>query len=221
MILRSNVVDGYVSVQRRCFLSRTAATVGIATTLVDEAQAACMPGDLTPDCIGVYKLPYLDSKDSSWINDKETMEMFAPDVRFVKTDALPETIDLAKQQLKIQRSQIKKVRDVVFKGDLQEAGVQILNIIPKVNASGLKISNWLSGRTNFDDDESEKIFNTFDASLEELLAQWNSVDVEIGQALRGQRGVTAVAQIEILADLKEVATAFDDFLKLVEINTMK
>ena len=31
--------------------------------------------------------------------------------------------------------------------------------------------------------------------------------------------MTAVAQIEILADLKELTVAFDDFLRIVEANT--
>jgi len=58
-----------------------------------------LPGDRSEDCIGVYKMPYMDAKDSFWINDKETLSIFAPDIRYVKTEDLPGTLDLAKQQL--------------------------------------------------------------------------------------------------------------------------
>ena len=44
-------------------------------------------------------MPYLDAKDSFWLNDKETLSIFAPDIRYVKTEDLPATVDLAKQQL--------------------------------------------------------------------------------------------------------------------------
>ncbi|EJK55640.1 hypothetical protein THAOC_24607 [Thalassiosira oceanica] len=210
-----------------------------------------LPGDQSEDCIGVYKMPYMDAKDSFWINDKETLSIFAPDIRYVKTEDLPATLDLAKQQLfgeflnflaslssspllnwarlcTDQRQQLKVVRNIVFDGDLRKAGVEVLRILPKVSSAGIKISEHIEAKTDFFDKESEKKFNTFDESMQGLLALWNGLDIEIGQllptlsggqALRGQRGVTAVAQIEILADLKELTVVFDDFLRVVETYT--
>ena len=62
----------------------------------------------------------------------------------------------------------------------------------------------------------ETSLRTYDRSLQALIAEWSSLDIEIGQALRGQRGVTAVAQIELLSDLKEATAAFDEYLAVVE-----
>jgi len=214
----SSMACGF-SIERRGFLSKTAAALGVASIADREANAACLPGDQSEDCIGVYKMPYMDAKDSFWINDKETLSIFAPDIRYVKTEDLPATLDLAKQQLFDQRQQLKVVRNIVFDGDLRKAGVEVLRILPKVSSAGIKISEHIEAKTDFFDKESEKKFNTFDESMQGLLALWNGLDIEIGQALRGQRGVTAVAQIEILADLKELTVVFDDFLRVVETYT--
>ena len=81
------------------------------------ANAACLPGDLSADCIGVYKLPYLDAKESSWLTDKETLADFAPDIRFVEVGKLPETLALARQELSAQRQRVGGIREVVFEGD--------------------------------------------------------------------------------------------------------
>mmetsp|Transcript_34441 Transcript_34441/g.83333 ORF Transcript_34441/g.83333 Transcript_34441/m.83333 type:complete len:239 (-) Transcript_34441:80-796(-) len=206
---------------RRKLLQRATAAVSAGTfaAIVEDANAACLPGDVSEDCIGVYKLPYLDAKDSSWVNDEETLALFAPDIRYVKTEALPSTVGRAKEQLLAQRGRVKVIRATVFDGDLRGAGVEILTLIPKVNSAGVKIEEFVRSKTKFGDEESEKVFGAFGDSMNELLTQWNELDIEIGQALRGQRGVTTVAQIEILEDLKEVALAFDDFLRIVELNT--
>lgn len=224
------LVDG-LSLPRRRFLRRAAAAaLGSAASLpnnflpdskfADPANAACLPGDLSADCIGVYKLPYMDAKDSQWINDKETLELFAPDIRYVKTDELPATVPLARAQLVEQRKKIKEIREVVFEGDLTEAGVKILNFLPKVTAAGERVRQHVEKNTDYGDKKSERNINAFNESLDEVIAQWSSIDVGIGQALRGQRGVTAVAQIELLGDLKEATAALDDFIRLVELNTM-
>lgn len=153
-------------------------------------------------------MPYMDAKDSFWINDKETLSIFAPDIRYVKTEDLPATLDLAKQQLfgeflnflaslssspllnwarlcTDQRQQLKVVRNIVFDGDLRKAGVEVLRILPKVSSAGIKISEHIEAKTDFFDKESEKKFNTFDESMQGLLALWNGLDIEIGQVCVG------------------------------------
>ena len=61
----------------------------------------------------------------------------------------------------------------------------------------------LEARTDYENWEDERRMREFNEELDEVVAQWSSIDIEIGQALRGQRGVTAVAQIEVLSSLKE------------------
>ena len=45
---------------------------------VDRASAACMSGDLSPECIGVYKLP-----EGAAVS-KDVMKQFAPDIKYVE-----------------------------------------------------------------------------------------------------------------------------------------
>ena len=82
-----------------------AAVVGLSTA--SSANAACLPGDLSTDCIGVYKLPYQDSKESTWLQDKDILAEFAPDIRYIKVDEQPATPELAKKELEAQRKQAK------------------------------------------------------------------------------------------------------------------
>ena len=137
----------------------------------------------------------------------------------------PETVSKAKAQLRTERTKVKFIREVVLDGDLEKAGLLILNLIPKVTSAGLKIQDYVESKTSFADSSqtpsdgiflSEKELRKFNRSLEILIAEWSSIDIELGFAIRGQRGVTAVAQIEILRYLKDATVALDDFIKLAD-----
>lgn len=225
-------VEGWSSMQRRQFFQKAAAAMAGAVTsntagLDDNriVEAACLPGDLSKDCIGVYKLPYLDATQSSWLYDKQNLQEFAPDIRYVEVEKQPETVSKAKAQLRTERTKVKFIREVVLDGDLEQAGLLILNLIPKVTSAGLKIQDYVESKTSFADTSqtpsdgnflSEKELRKFNRSLEILIAEWSSIDIELGFAIRGQRGVTAVAQIEILRYLKDATVALDDFIKLAD-----
>eukprot|EP00588_Corethron_pennatum_P015491 CAMPEP_0194265848 /NCGR_PEP_ID=MMETSP0169-20130528/953_1 /TAXON_ID=218684 /ORGANISM="Corethron pennatum, Strain L29A3" /LENGTH=250 /DNA_ID=CAMNT_0039006407 /DNA_START=89 /DNA_END=841 /DNA_ORIENTATION=+ len=230
-------VDGYSiqQNQRRQCLRRVAAYVaGICTTdlisnfgaMEDDnkiAQAACLPGDVSKDCIGVYKLPYADAVESEWLADKKTLQEFAPDIRFIdvqKEVKRPDSIAEAKKQLKSERVKIKFIREFVLDGELEEAGVLILYLIPTVTSAALKIQNYVEDRTS-EEYQDQKELRKFKKSYEILLAEWSSIDIELGMAIRGQRGVVSVAQIEVLEYLKEATVALDDFMKLAEINLQR
>ena len=220
-----------LSVERRELFRNAAAVVaGIGTTNVlsrgltigGAANAACLPGDISKDCIGVYKLPYVDATESEWLYDKNTLELFAPDVRYIEVKKQPETIALAKKQLRSERVKIKFIRQVVLDGELEQAGLLILNLIPMVTSAGLKLQTYVEVKTvetESQNSNAEKELRKFQQAFEVLVAEWNSIDIELGFALRGQRGVTAVAQIEILQYLKDATVALDDFIKLAELNT--
>jgi len=230
-------VDGYSiqQNQRRQCLRRVATYVaGMCTAdlisnigaMEDDnkiAQAACLPGDLSKSCIGVYKLPYADAIESEWLNDKETLQSFAPDIKFIdvqKQIKRPDTVAEAKKQLKSERVKIKFIREFVLDGELEEAGLLILNLIPTVTSAALKIQEYVEDRTS-EEYQAQKELRKFKRSLEILLAEWSSIDIELGMAIRGQRGVTAVAQIEVLEYLKEATAALDDFMKLAEMNVQR
>ena len=170
----------------------------------------------------MYKLPYVDPNESSWLYDKDQLKEFAPDIRYVEVRKQPETIALAKKQLRSERSKIKFVREVVLDGDLEQAGLLLLNLIPAVTSAGLKLQDYVESKTiesTTGNTKEETELRKFQTAFEVLVAEWSSIDIELGFALRGQRGVTAVAQIEVLRYLKDATVALDDFIKLAEQST--
>ena len=221
-----------------CFTATATATAQTQQQhgmVVPVADAACLPGDLSKDCIGVYKLPYLDATQSSWLYDKDTLKEFAPDIRYIEVEQQPKTLKEAINQLVTERKKVKLIKDVILEGDLEQAGTIILNLIPKVTSAGLKVQQDLYDDNNNNistsspagavavassSSSSATAMNEikrrkFDNSLQIVIAEWSSIDIAIGQAIRGQRGVTAVAQIEILSYLKDATVALDDFITLI------
>lgn len=210
------------SINRRAGLSRLVKAAGAALVPLVTAEstpAACFPGDLSPDCIGVYKLPLEDAVSSPLLNSPEALKSNAPDVRYVKPEAVPSSIVEAKNQLLAQRVAADDIRDVVAAGRLQEAGIKVLNLIPKVTSAGMVIQRGIQSNNDSNSGVSQMRLLKFQQKYQELIAVWGQIDVEIGQALRGQLGISTVAQLEILSSLKEATVAFDEFLLAVDANT--
>lgn len=201
------------------------------------ANAACLPGDLSKDCIGVYKLPYLDATQSSWLYDRETLQQFAPDIRYIEVEKQPKTIQQAKEQLLGERKKVRMIKEIVLEGNLEQAGTIILNLIPKVTSACLKIQDDLFDDASNNGDGRRSVAaaggtaataaavastmnelkkKKFESAFQIVVAEWSSIDIAIGQAIRGQRGVTAVAQIEILSYLKDATAALDDLIALID-----
>lgn len=182
---------------RRAGLSQFAKTVVAAvlpvTAFQEEARAACVPGDVSEECIGVYKLPVKGATET------------------------PQSVLAAKDQLLAQRAAADDIREVVAAGRLPEAGMKVLNLIPKVTTAGMAIQQEMQSTYPASDSgvNQMKVLK-YQQQYQETVALWSGVDVEIGQALRGQLGASAVAQLSILSSLKEATASFDDFLKLVD-----
>lgn len=208
-------------VNRRAGLSRLAKALGavlvVPLIVSKDAQAACFPGDLSPECIGVYKIPLQDALSSPTLNSPEALKRNAPDVNYVQPAEQLRSILQAKNELLTQRAAADDIRDVVLAGRLEEAGIRVLNLIPKVTGAGMLLQQQVqSNLSTSDSGVNQMQLFKFQQTYQDFIAMWSQVDVEIGQALRGQLGVSAVAQLEILKSLKEATATFDEFLSFVD-----
>jgi len=187
------------------------AVAGLVSQHSPVAWAACLPGDLSPECIGVYKLP-MDDAMLPYSGTKESLKTYAPDVKYVPPVESPKSIKDALETLQTQRLAADDIVEVVSEGRLEEAGIKVLNLLPKVTAAGRLV---VSARLDASKD-SETVRklrrNQLQSMLEDVTVGYNKVDIAIGQGIRGEMGASAVAQLTILDELKEANRAFDDFL---------
>lgn len=218
------------------------------------ARGACLSGDIRPDCIGVYKLPF-DSAESPYVATPEKLKVYAPDLLWVPPVEYPSSYGDALVQLRGQRQLLDEARDFVARGEIENAGLAFLEMIPKVGAAGtvimrnfvmasnkernaamkkmmnddatsttttIRSSNSSSNNNNDGNPSStpeatalEMKAYRIEYSLDELRGYMGETDVLIGQGLRGQLGVSAPAQIEILSSISDCRKEFDNLLLAV------
>jgi hypothetical protein len=179
-----------------------------------DASAACLPGDLSPDCIGVYKVP-IDENILPYTGTKSALKSSAPDIRFVPPVATPKSTKEALQWLQTQRLAADDIAQVVTSGRLEEAGIKVLNLLPKVTVASRALVEAKAGGIA-KQGESETIRELRRQKLQSLNEQvyvlWNSVDIAIGQGIRGEMGAPVVAQLMVLDVLKDAIRSLDDLL---------
>lgn len=112
----------------------------------------------------------------------------------------------------------------------------LLDVVPKISAAGKVIlkgfGNALNKERNLEVKRSKsnnigavnkgdksttidmKVYR-FEYALNEVLGYLGETDVLIGQGLRGQLGVSAPAQIQILSSLDDARREFDEMLRVV------
>lgn len=189
----------------------TSASLPLWLSAPEPASAACLQGDLRPECIGVYKVP-MDDAVMPYVGSKEALKRFAPDLEYVPPIAAPKSVSTALEILETQQLAAKDIKDVVSAGRLEEAGIKILNLIPKVTSSGRYILSTLQARTSSSSAINELKISMLENQLNMMVALFGECDVVIGQGLRGEMGVSAVAQLTILSSLRDASSALDDFL---------
>ncbi|KAL7464754.1 hypothetical protein ACHAXS_005090 [Conticribra weissflogii] len=219
--------DEWKSNKRRYLI----ANIVLGPLYINKAQAACLSGDIREECIGVYKMP-MDDEALSYVDTPEKLNRFAPDLNWVPPVEYPSSYKSAVTQLNDQKAQLDNVQDNVAKGALNQGGLLLLDIIPKVTAAGKVI---LLNLTMASNEEKNMNFkkgkvdptnsgNSIDIdmkamrieySLNEVLGYLGETDVLIGQGLRGQLGVSAPAQIQIMSSLSEARREFDELLRAV------
>ena len=193
------------------------------------AHAACLYGDLSPECIGVYKVP-LDNNEPAireMLGNSDAPPNTMVHNVHVPAIAIPKSVREARTILEAQRLVADEISTVVLAGRLEQAGIQVLQLLPPLTVSGrVVLDHAMAARmttttnTNTDSDtvvaelrreRSEQLFST-------VVVAWNTVDITIGQGLRGALGVSAVAQLLILDALREATGALDDFLLEMPLN---
>lgn len=198
--------------RRRLFLC-CGGLLQVYTQPGNEADGACLPGDLAPSCIGFYKVP-IDYSVRSFVGSEEAIKIYAPDLNYVPPIKSPRSYEDAVAVLLAQRRAADDISTVLLAGRLEEAGIKVLNLMPKLTSAGLVVVSFV--KTN----EPSGIVGELkrariQTQFQDLQAIWGGVDVMIGQGLRGQLGVTAAAQIQILREVQEGVRAYDDFLAMV------
>lgn len=224
--LRSEEVDIARTISqssRRSFLICASALISTSQLNVNQAKAACLPGDIREDCIGVYKLP-MDDAAKSYVETPEKLQKYAPDLKWVEPIQYPSSYQNAINLLKEQRQTFDVVQENVAKGDIKQAGLILLDIVPKVTAAGRYIVQSYSSAANnernkdFDSEEAKTLdmkAYRIEYALNECLGYLGESDVLIGQALRGELGVSAPAQLAILDQFRDARKEFDELLRVV------
>lgn len=142
--------------------------------------------------------------------------------------ASPKSFEAAVEVLETQKLAAQDIQDVVSAGRLEEAGIKVLNLQPQVTSAGRIILSSLQAKVvrdpARDDDDNNKMAVVDDLKMSmvenqfnSVIALWGDCDVVIGQGLRGEMGVSAVAQLQILSSLKDATIALDDFLTTVKV----
>jgi hypothetical protein len=189
---------------------------------VTPSHAACLQGDTSPDCIGVYKVP-LDDAILPYIQSPEKLATYAPGVRWVPPIEYPKTYQAALAELVPLKDRVAALNDLVLKGNLTNVGVELLAILPRVAASGRILVTCLANAaaTTPAVERREGAMMSSDLglrtlrvedSLAELSAKLSSVDVMIGQTLRGDMGSLTAGQIQILSELRDANSFFEELV---------
>jgi hypothetical protein len=204
------------TVDRRTWL-RGVSRIGLMG-ICDAVNAACLPGDLSPSCIGVYKVP-IDETMNDMISTKEALQKYAPTLNYVPPVPRLTTPKSAWNALVAQRQAANDIVTVISAGRLEEAGIKVLNLIPRLTVAGRILVEHLavgppSSSSSVASLRHQQLQNRLDAAV----VAWNDVDILIGQGIRGDLGVSAVAQLRILSELQDAIAILDDFIAMVGPN---
>ncbi len=186
--------------------------LNILTSVPKPAEAACLSGDDRPECIGVYKVP-IDDRIESMIDTPEHLATFAPDLKWVPITPYPPSPQHAKEDLATMEDRLQNIIALVQKGDLNNAGTEILSIVPRITVDGRMLVSHLEKN----DETSMRALRSENAH-QDLLSSLGSSDIVLGQALAGRLGSITVAQIQILEELNQAKISMQELLRAIPDN---
>ena len=168
------------------------------------ANAACLSGDTSTNCIGVYKVP-VDPEIEDFVNTPQKLLLYAPDVKWVPPVEVPKNSAEASKWMKELKVRCEGLEGMVLKGDLEGAGKDVLDITPKVVVAGRVLMEGAKGTST--------TAMKFEAAWNSLTVYLGQCDVLLGQGIRGEMGAIALAQLMILESVKEINDSFNDLLQ--------
>ena len=158
-----------------------------------------MPGDTSKECIGVYKVPV---EDAQKLNDflKKNPSAAPPNFNTSTSNALrsPRSVDEAFQVLETQRLAADDILSVISQGKLEEGGVKVLNLIPRVSTAGQMVI-----RKALDSDTSSS--SAQDAKTEKMAAIQQLKETQLESALNSV--VAGFGECDILIGQGECSTS--------------
>lgn len=216
---KSTIEKSSSAISRRQLMSSAGAlsflSVLGAVAKPQSARAACLYGDLSTSCIGVYKLP-LDDCVLSYVSTPEQLAKYAPDMNYVPPIPYPSSYDDAIRDIKSCDDDINtKLSSFIYNGKLEEAGLVVLSVIPKLTMAGRVVVNKLQREASLAAAESisqnlsMRGFRV-ETAMTILLSSLGGLDICIGQGMRGQMGALTAAQIQILPEVTEVIDNYKD-----------
>ena len=186
------------------------AAVISATSKPEKANAACLYGDLSPSCIGIYKVP-LDDNILSYVSTPEQLSKYAPGITYVPPVPYPPNSEAAYNDIMSCENDIMvNLESDIRNGKLESAGILILSIIPKLTMAGRVVVPALNNLASSSSTFAMKGFRV-ETAIQTLISTLSGLDICIGQGIRGELGVITAAQILLLQDVKEVK---DNFVEL-------
>ena len=164
--------------------------------LIDKASASCLTGDESPECIGVFKEGIPESNSNTIAQSYGVFRPNQSTITLPNPTSLNEAIGMLKDQL----IAIEDVEEQISSASFELAGTTMLRVLPRLIIAERYIATALPSAID---------------RADEITVLGLVVDKNLGKAMRGNLGGTAVvvvAQLELLSNVKVLKTSLDGLI---------
>lgn len=187
---------------RRQAMAALLGAAAVALIRPKDANAACIAGDTSVNCIGAYKEDIPGQRGTKDIYMNNYLFRLDRDDTVIKT---PGTLDEAIGMLSDQKLAMDQMEKMVSSGKLEDAGVLLLASLPKLTVAGRFVVYAVPAAARI-----QPIFEQVQEAVKVL-------DKTIAMGIRGHNGALTVAQLAVLKDLATAKSSLDDFIKLANV----
>lgn len=163
---------------------------------IDKASASCLTGDESPECIGVFKEGIPESNSNTIAQSYGVFRPNQSTITLPNPTSLNEAIGMLKDQL----IAIEDVEEQISSASFELAGTTMLRVLPRLIIAERYIATELPSAID---------------RADEITVLGLVVDKNLGKAMRGNLGGTAVvvvAQLELLSNVKVLKTSLDGLI---------